>query len=154
MKSDSTTTKTLSLRGAVLNQRGMTLIEIMIVIAIIAGLMAVLGTTANDRLQKARQEQAKIAIKQIGTSLENYNLDCNSYPTTEQGFNALITNPGADVCPNWGPNPYMKNIKDAKDPWARPFIYESDGATFVIRSFGRDGKEGGDGYNKDLSSED
>ena len=151
MKANS---KSKSLRSTILNQRGMTLIEIMIVIAIIAGLMAVLGTTANDRLQKARQEQAKIAIKQLATSLENYNLDCNSYPTTDQGFKASVTSPGADVCPNWGPNPYIKNEKETKDPWARFYMYESDGATFVIKSYGRDGKEGGDGYNKDLSSEE
>lgn len=142
------------LRQTALNQRGMTLIEIMIVIAIIAGLMAVLGTTANDKLQKSRQSQSKIAIKQLATALENYNLDCNSYPTTEQGFNALVTSPGADACPNWGPNPYIKNIKEAKDAWTKPFFYESDGASFVIRSLGRDGKEGGTGYDLDLSSED
>ena len=142
------------LRKTTFNQRGMTLIEIMIVIAIIAGLMAVLGTTANDKLQKSRQSQAKIAIKQLATALENYNLDCNSYPTTEQGFNALVTSPGADACPNWGPNPYIKNIKEAKDSWGKPFLYESDGSTFVIRSLGRDGKESGTGYDQDLSSED
>lgn len=136
------------------NERGMTLIEIMIVIAIIAGLMAVLGTTANDSLQKSRYQQAKIQMKEISTKLENYNLDCNSYPTTDQGLAALTTNPGADVCASWGPNPYMKSAKDAKDPWSRMYIYESDGATFVLRSLGRDGKEGGEGYNKDLSSED
>ena len=142
------------LRKTVFNQRGMTLIEIMIVIAIIAGLMAVLGTTANDKLQKSRQSQSKIAIKQLATALENYNLDCNTYPTTEQNWNALVTSPGADACPNWGPNPYIKNIKEAKDAWGRPFLYESDGATFVIRSLGRDGKESGTGYDLDLSSED
>ena len=141
-------------KSTLLNQNGMTLIEIMIVIAIIAGLMAVLGTTANDKLQKSRQSQAKIAIKQLATALESYNLDCNSYPTTEQGFAALATSPGADACPNWGPNPYIKNIKEAKDSWGRPFLYESDSATFVIRSPGRDGKEGGTGYDTDLSSEE
>jgi general secretion pathway protein G len=134
------------------NQAGMTLIEIMIVMAIIAGLMAVLGNTANEALQKSRYQNAKIQIKEISKSLEGYNLDCNSYPTSEQGFNALMTSPGADACPNWGPNAYMKKLP--KDPWGHPFIYESDGSTFTLMSYGRDGKLGGEGYNKDISSED
>lgn len=140
------------IRRALANQQGMTLIEIMIVIAIIAGLMAVLGTTANERLQKARYENAKIQIKEIGKQLEAYNLDCNSYPTTEQGFAALTQNPGAEVCSNWGPNPYMK--AQPKDPWGKAFIYESDGSTYVVKSLGRGGKEGGDGYEKDISSDE
>ena len=139
-------------KNRIANELGMTLIEIMIVIAIIAGLMAVLGTTANEKLQKARYENAKIQIKEVGKQLEQYNLDCNSYPTSEQGFGALIKNPGPDACANWGPNPYMK--QPPKDPWGKPLMYESDGATYVLKSFGRDGKEGGEGYAKDISSEE
>jgi general secretion pathway protein G len=134
------------------NERGMTLIEIMIVIAIIAGLMAVLGSTANNYLQKSRVENAKIQIKELSKQLEAFNLDCSTYPTTDQGLKALIQNPGPDVCANWGPNPYIK--KEPRDPWGKPFIYESDGATFTLISLGRDGKEGGDGYAKDLNSQE
>lgn len=142
----------VSVRTMLRNERGMTLIEIMIVIAIIAGLMAVLGTSANSYLQKSRVENAKIQMKEIGKQLEGYNLSCNSYPTTDQGLNALVTNPGPEACPNWGPDPYMK--KEPKDPWNKPFLYESDGSTYVIKSLGRDRKEGGEGYDKDLSSEE
>jgi general secretion pathway protein G len=130
----------------------MTLIEIMIVIAIIAGLMAVLGTSANNMLQKSRVENAKIQIKELGKQLEQYNVDCNAFPTTDLGLKALIENPGPDVCPNWGPQPYVK--KEPRDPWGKPFIYESDGAAYNLKSLGRDGKEGGEGYNKDLSSQE
>lgn len=133
-----------------LNQSGMTLIEIMIVIAIIAGLMAVIGTGANSMLQKSRVENAKIQMKEIGNKLEAYNLSCNSYPTTEQGLSALSENPGADVCANWGPEPYLTK-KNMKDPWGKEFMYESDGGTYMLKTFGRDRKEGGDGYEKDLS---
>jgi general secretion pathway protein G len=146
-----TTHPSQSSRTFLANQKGMTLIEIMIVIAIIAGLMAVLGTTANQKLQQSRVQNAKIQIKEIGKELEAYNLACNNYPTSEMGLQALMQSPG-ESCPNWGPEPYVKKLP--KDPWNRPFIYESDGNTFVIRSLGRDGKEGGDGYAKDLSSED
>jgi general secretion pathway protein G len=134
------------------NQRGMTLIEIMIVIAIIAGLMAVLGTSATGYLNKSKVSNARIAMKELGKQLEGYNLSCNSYPTTDQGLQALLTAPG-EGCPNWGPEPYIK--KSALiDPWGKPYMYESDGGKFVIRSFGRDRKDGGTGFDKDISSED
>lgn len=136
---------------AITDERGMTLIEIMIVIAIIAGLMAVLGNQATQMLNKSRVSNTKIQIKELGKQLEAYNLGCNSYPTTDQGLQALVQSPG-ESCPNWGPEPYLKKVP--KDSWSRNFLYESDGSTFVIRSLGKDGKEGGDGYAKDLSSED
>lgn len=134
------------------NERGMTLIEIMIVLAIVAGLMAVLGSTANEKLQKSRVANAKIQIKELGKQLESFNLDCNVYPTSDQGLNALVQNPGPDVCANWGPNPYLKKLP--KDPWGKEFIYESDGSTYTLRSLGRGGKDGGDGYEADLNSAD
>jgi len=132
-----------------LNERGMTLIEIMIVIAIIAGLLAVLGTMAFSRLKEARVSTAKIQMKAIGQALESYNLACNSYPTTDQGLAALVTKPGADACANWGPEPYLKKSQ-MLDPWKKEFIYESDGSTFELKSLGEDKKEGGEGNAKDL----
>jgi general secretion pathway protein G len=135
------------------NARGMTLIEIMIVIAIIGGLMAVLGTTAFNKLKQSRVDNAKIQIRQLSDALNSYNMACNSYPTTEQGLDALTVSPGAEACSNWGPDPYVKGSM-LKDPWGKPFIYESDGGTFNIISLGSDKKEGGDGYDKDLSSQE
>lgn len=143
------TTKTLS--APLRNERGMTLIEIMIVIAIIGGLLTVLGTTAFDRYERSRVDTTKISIKTIGSALESYNLACNSYPTTDQGLAALVTKPSGDSCPNWGPGAYLKKAQ-TKDAWGKEFIYESDGGTYEIKSYGRDKKEGGEGYAKDLSS--
>ena len=131
------------------NQRGMTLIEIMIVIAIIGGLLTVLGTLAFNRLDTARVDTAKIQIKSISTALEAYNLACNSFPTTEQGLEALVTKPGGG-CDNWS-GPYLKKSQ-TKDPWGKEMMYESDGTSFEIISFGKDKKEGGDGNAKDLRS--
>lgn len=135
-----------------LNQRGMTLIEIMIVIAIIGGLMAVLGTMAFARLKESKVNTAKIQMKSIGQALESYNLSCNGYPTTDQGLQALVTKPSGDACPNWsggGTEGYMKKSQ-LKDPWNSDFIYESDGSTFELKSLGEDRKEGGEGRAKDL----
>lgn len=131
------------------NERGMTLIEIMIVLAIIGGLMAVLGTSAVTYLNNSKVSTAKIQMKEISKSLEAYNLSCNSYPTTDEGLKALTASPG-ESCPNWGPEPYMK--KEPKDPWGRPYIYESDGGTFTIISTGKDRKPGGEKYDKDITS--
>lgn len=134
-----------------LNQAGMTLIEIMIVIAIVGGLMAVLGSNVVSKLGKSRVDNTRIHMKEIAKQLDMYNADCSVYPTTEEGLEALSTSPG-EACPNWGPEPYLK--PNPKDAWNQPYIYESDGSTFVIRSLGADRREGGDGNNKDLSSDD
>jgi general secretion pathway protein G len=136
-----------------LNQAGMTLIEIMIVLAIIGTLMAVLGQTVMGRLESSRVSNAKIQLREIQKQLDLYNADCGSYPTTEQGFDALIKSPGEEACPNWGPQPYLK--KAPKDPWNNELIYESDGSAItVLKSLGKDRKEGGDGPGKDISLED
>src|SRR3954462_6639202 len=90
-----------------LNDVGMTLIEIMIVLAIIGTLMAVLGTGVVKQLDKSRVKNAKIQIREVQKQLGLYNTDCGQYPTTEQGLDALIKSPGEE-CPNWGPDPYMK----------------------------------------------
>ena len=132
------------------NERGMTLIEIMIVIMIIAGLMGVLGTMAFNRFKDAKVQTAKIAMKTIGSALDSYNLACNGYPTTDQGLQALVTKPSGDVCANWGEG-YLKKGQ-MMDPWNKPFIYESDGGTYELKSFGEDRKEGGEGNAKDILS--
>lgn len=134
------------------NQFGFTLIEIMIVLVILGGLMAILGKNVIDKLDKSRQKEAYIQIKELAKQLDTYNLDCNQYPTTDQGLQALITNPGSEACPSWGPEAYLKSIP--KDPWGMTFVYESDGAKFTLKSYGKDKKPGGSGYAKDISSED
>jgi general secretion pathway protein G len=131
------------------DQQGMTLIEIMIVIAIIAGLMAVLGTNVMSSFNKSKVANTKVAMQEIKKSLDQYNLNCGSYPTTDQGLRALVVDPGKEVCPNWGES-YIKE-KQLKDQWNRTFFYESDGQKVGLRSLGADGKEGGDSYNQDIN---
>lgn len=128
----------------------MTLIEIMIVVAIIGGLMAVLGGRIMGNLDRAKVSQAKIHMREIQKQLEMFYLDCNQYPTTEQGFEALVQPPAS--CANWGPEPYLTAVP--KDPWGREYIYESTGGRFTITSLGKDRRVGGDGYDADISSDD
>lgn len=131
-----------------LNQRGMTLIEIMIVLIIVGGLMAVLGNRVVGQLGTAQNKQAKIAMSGLGDALDMYRASCGSYP---ENLEALVEKPGD--CPNWGPEPYLKKIP--KDPWNGDFIYErSSRSKYVLRSLGADGAEGGTGSDADISSDE
>ncbi len=131
------------------NQKGMTLIEIMIVMAILGGLITILANTVMGNLKKAKVKQAKIQISEYGKALDMYFTDCNQYPTTEEGLNALLTAPSS--CTNWGPDPYLKKVN--KDPWGGDFTYESTGNNYILRSLGSDKREGGTGDAADISSE-
>lgn len=131
------------------NNKGMTLLEIMIVLVILGGLIAILATQVQGRLKKAKIGQAKIQIAEYGKALDMYFTDCSNYPTTEEGLNALVTAPGS--CSNWGPDPYLKKVN--KDPWNGDFIYESQGNNYILKSLGSDHREGGTGDAADISSE-
>lgn len=134
------------------NERGMTLVEIMIVLVILGGLASVLASVVVGRLRSARIRQAKLQISEIGKLLDQFNAECNFYPTTEQGLEALVHAPTQEpTCANWGPDPYIK--KTPKDPWGHPFIYENQGGSYVLKSLGSDNREGGAGESADISSE-
>ncbi len=129
------------------NSRGMTLLEIMIVLAILGSLMAVLLPQFMGAQDKAKVKETGIIMGQLINSLNTYYTDCGKYPESLEG----LVKPDAS-CANWGPEPYRKSIPN--DPWGTPFQYSVEGTSFVIKSFGKDKKEGGDGYGKDISSED
>jgi general secretion pathway protein G len=131
------------------NNKGMTLLEIMIVLVILGGLIAILATQVQGRLKKAKINQAKIQIAEYSKALDLYYTDCNRYPSSEEGLNALLQAPSS--CSNWGPDPYLKKLM--KDPWNGDFLYESQGNAFVLKSLGSDGREGGTGDQQDISSE-
>jgi len=129
------------------NQRGMTLLEIMVVLAILGGLIGVLATQINSRFKKARMNEAKIQIAEISKALEMFYTDCGFFP---ESLENLVTAPSN--CSNWGPDPYLKKMP--KDPWGEPFMYQINGSTYAIKSYGDDRKEGGTGTGQDISSEE
>ena len=131
------------------NNKGMTLLEIMIVLVILGGLIAILATSVQGSLKKAKMRQAKIQISEYGKALDMYYQDCNGYPTSEEGLNALMVAPS--TCANWGPDPYLKKVN--KDPWGGDFIYESQGNAYVLKSLGSDKREGGAGDAADITNE-
>lgn len=135
------------------NRRGFSLVEIMIVIVIIGILVATMGNRMFGGLDKAKVKNAKIMMQKFADALEMYNTDCNTYPTTDQGLQALMTEPqGEPSCDNWGPVAYLKKIP--KDPWGREYIYDSDGVEFNIISLGKDKREGGTEFGEDISYKD
>ncbi|HOW16368.1 MAG TPA: type II secretion system major pseudopilin GspG [bacterium] len=131
------------------NSAGMSLVEIMIVIAIMGAIGALVATNILPMFEKSKVENTKNQMKNIEQALQLYYTDNSSYPTTEQGLEALATKPTAGTEPeNYNPSGYMKKIP--KDQWGKPFIYESDGTKYSIMSYGKDRKEGGDGYAEDI----
>ncbi|MFH0976662.1 MAG: type II secretion system major pseudopilin GspG [Spirochaetota bacterium] len=137
------------------SETGITLIEMVIAIAIIA----ILGIVAIPRLldipQKARIEAAKQQIRLLDLALTQYELDNGTYPTTEQGLEALAKKPESEPAPNnYNANGYMPKVP--KDPWGNAYIYAfpgtHGGSQYEIMCLGADGKEGGEGKNADIKS--
>ena len=134
-------------QGYILQQKGFTLVEIMIVLAILGTLMALFAPKLTGSLHKAKARQAKIQIAQITSALQNYYVDCGNYPNDLKHLREAPSD-----CPNWGPEPYAQ--KPIKDPWGREFGYSLESDNYVVVCKGKDGKTGGSGYDKDISSED
>ena len=134
-------------------QKGFTLIEIMVVVAIIAILGATVVPLIMDRPNEARVVRAKNDIASFSSALELYKLDNFNYPSTDQGLEALVTKPSGDPEPvNWNRSGYVKRL--AKDPWGRDYLYNFEDGDFEIVSLGNDGAEGGEDFDADISNQD
>ncbi len=118
-----------------MRQAGMSMIEIMIVISLIGVLMTFIIRNVMQSADNAKTDAAQIGMNMLVQDLQRFKLDTNRYPTTEQGLNALLTNPGGDV-KNWR-GPYTEDNK-LNDPWSVPFDYQSDGRTVKMTSSGPD----------------
>lgn len=131
---------------------GLTLIEMIVVLAIIALVAALIVPSVIGRPDQARVTVAQADMKSIGAALKIYRLDNGSYPTTEQGLAALATKPTTAPVPTTYPaDAYLPQTPT--DPWGHPYVYRtpgSSGAGFDLMSLGRDGKPGGDGVDADL----
>jgi general secretion pathway protein G len=133
---------------------GWTFIETLIVIGIILVLTSSVGFMAIRYLDRARVVTAKSQIETLCLSLDAYFLDCGQYPTAAQGLAALWEKPDAGGSPNFWNGPYI-NKPVPKDPWGNDYEYLVPGyyqMAYGVRSFGGDGREGGEGNDADLSS--
>ncbi|MGI8784789.1 MAG: type II secretion system major pseudopilin GspG [Acidobacteriota bacterium] len=129
-------------------QRGFSLIELIVVLVIMGLLAGVVGPAVVRRLQGSRGSIAKQQIAEFESALELYHFDIGRYPTTSEGLNALIQNPGSNT--SWS-GPYLKKAVP-KDPWNKEYVYRSPGqhGDFDLLSLGADGVEGGSGNDADL----
>jgi len=132
------------------NNKGFTLIELLVVMIIIGLLAALVGPRFIRQEEKAKVKAAKAQIELLSTALDTFRLDVGRYPTSQEGLEALRTQPGG--VERWD-GPYLK--KDVPtDPWGKPYVYKSPGdhGPFDILSYGADGTAGGDGDNRDITS--
>lgn len=132
------------------NNSGFTLIELLVVMVIIGLLAALVGPRFIRQEEKAKVKAAKAQIELLSTALDTFRLDVGRYPTSQEGLEALRSQPGG--LERWD-GPYLK--KDVPlDPWGKPYVYKSPGdhGPFDIVSNGADGAPGGDGDNRDITS--
>lgn len=125
----------------------------MVVVVILGILAAIVVPNIMDAPDKARVTKAKQDIQMIESALEMYKLDNFVYPSTQQGLQALVAQPGGDPpARNWKPGGYLKQM--VKDPWGNDYQYLNPGThgEIDIFTYGADGKPGGDGYNADIGN--
>jgi len=134
--------------------RGLTLIEIMIVVVILGILALAVIPNVIDRPDEARQIKAQSDIKSLETALRLFKLDNGFYPTTDQGLQALVVKPTTGKIPKKWNKPYLDKGKLPKDPWGNEFIYLSPGlhGDYDIICYGADGVPGGESFDKDINS--
>ena len=133
------------------NQKGFSLIEILIALT----LLAVAGTFVvgrfMDTLHEGQVKSTKIQMNGLDARLKEFRRKCGFYPTTEQGLESLMTKPtGGRECKDYPTNGFIDGESVPKDPWDNDFIYESDGKNFNIYSYGPDGESGGEGNDVDI----
>lgn len=115
-------------------EAGMSLIEIIIVIALMGTLMTIVISKLTGAQDEAMRDAARLSMQQLDQTLQMYKVHNYKYPTTDEGLQALVRAPGS--AKRWR-GPYTDD-KKLNDPWGQPFGYESDGQTFKITSGGED----------------
>ncbi|HET8731763.1 MAG TPA: type II secretion system major pseudopilin GspG [Moraxellaceae bacterium] len=130
-------------------QGGFTLIEVMVVVAILGILAAIVMTNVIGKDDQARVTTTKASLSAVAKALDMYKLDNHKYPTTDEGLSALVHKPAS--AKTWPDGGYLTTMPE--DPWGHPFQYVypgSNGRRYDLYSLGADGAEGGEGYDADI----
>jgi general secretion pathway protein G len=132
-------------------ERGFTLIELLVVLVILGLIAAFAVPQVMKYLSRAKTDAATIQIQRLSSVLDLYRLDVGHYPSSAEGLQALVQRP--DTAEQWD-GPYLKTADGLKDPWGRAYQYQQPGAhgTFDLYSLGADGREGGDGEDRDVTN--
>ena len=129
---------------------GFTLLELLVVVAIIGLLAGYVAPRYFGQIGKSEVNTAKAQIDALEKALDQYRLDVGRYPTTEMGLSALVTRPANE--PKWS-GPYLKKAVPL-DPWGKPYLYKMPGdhGEFDLLSYGKDGQRGGTGEDADITN--
>lgn len=130
---------------------GFTLLELLVVLAIMGLLAAIVAPQVLKYLGSSRSETAKVQIQNINAALELYHLDVGRYPTGDEGLKSLVTQP--QTAAGWN-GPYLKKATALDDPWGQPYLYKVPGAhgDVDVYTLGSDKAEGGSGEAKDVGN--
>lgn len=129
--------------------RGFTLVELLVVLAILGMLAALVGPQVLNQLGGAKSKSAAIQIRDFESALELYKLDVGRFPRSGEGLEALVRQPSG--ARGWN-GPYLKKDEVPQDPWGNPYEYRVSGSSIEITSLGADGRQGGSGEDADVSN--
>jgi len=133
------------------SKRGVTILEVLIVLTIMALVAALAGPRLIGYLGRAKNETANLQIQQVQNALQLYYIDVGRYPTDAEGLRGLVEAPAS--VEGWN-GPYLQSDTAIVDPWGRAYLYEATDVSGIpaVRSYGRDGQQGGDGEDADIPS--
>ena len=148
-----------SIFSKVRDESGFTVLEFLVILILLTLIYGIVAGNVDRQIAQGRASAAKIQIKSFKNMLQQYKLDNGTYPTTEQGLDALLNKPQTPPIPaNWN-GPYIdEDGKIPVDPWGKPYVYRSPGTkrpnSYDLFSLGSDGQEGGSGSAADITNWD